>query len=108
MASEVTKMTTYTGLLTIAARSSIGPLPSCFYATNLCQFRHRRATKRNLFRRQLQKSEYLWGITRTAEAGLESCGQLILQVLLREKPEGIIGGASFSCSIPSQLWLYYA
>ena len=47
---------------------------------NLFQFRHRRATKRNLFRRQLQKSEYLWGITRTAEAGLESCGQLILQV----------------------------
>ena len=48
------------------------------------QFRHRRATKRNLFRRQLQKSEYLWGITKTAEAGLESCGQLILQVLSME------------------------
>ena len=49
---------------------------------NIYQFRHRRATKRNLFRRQLQKSEYLWGITRTAEAGLESCGQLILQVCM--------------------------
>lgn len=46
------------------------------------KFRHRRATKKNLFRKQLQKSEYLWGITRTAEAGLESCGQLILQVWL--------------------------
>ncbi len=46
------------------------------------KFRHRRATKKNLFRRHLQKSEYLWGISRTAEAGLESCGQLILQVWL--------------------------
>ena len=46
------------------------------------KFRHRRATRKNLFRRQLQKYEYLWGISRTAEAGLESCGQLILQVWL--------------------------
>lgn len=44
------------------------------------KFRHRRAIRKNLFRSQLQKSEYLWGISRTAEAGLESCGQLILQV----------------------------
>ncbi len=43
------------------------------------KFRHRRAKRKNVFRRQLQKSEYLWGISRTAEAGLESCGQLILQ-----------------------------
>ena len=46
------------------------------------KFRHRRAKHKNLFRKQLQKSEYLWGISRTAEAGLESCGQLILQVWL--------------------------
>ena len=46
------------------------------------KFRHRRATRKNLFRRQLQKSEYMWGISRTAEAGLESCGQLVLQVWL--------------------------
>ena len=46
------------------------------------KFRHRRAKRKNLFRKQLQKSEYLWGISRTAEAGLESCGQLILQVWL--------------------------
>ncbi len=44
------------------------------------RFRHRRAKHKNLFRRKLQKSEYFWGISRTAEAGLESCGQLILQV----------------------------
>jgi hypothetical protein len=30
----------------------------------------------------LQKSEYLWGISRTAEAALESCGQLVLQIWL--------------------------
>ncbi len=46
------------------------------------KFRHRRARRKNIYRRQLQKSEYLWGISRTAEAGLESCGQLILQVWL--------------------------
>eukprot|EP00095_Tigriopus_kingsejongensis_P004696 maker-scaffold276_size226481-snap-gene-0.17 protein:Tk04696 transcript:maker-scaffold276_size226481-snap-gene-0.17-mRNA-1 annotation:"hypothetical protein" len=46
------------------------------------KFRHQRATRKNLFRKQLQKSEYLWGISRTAEAGLESCGQLVLQVWL--------------------------
>lgn len=46
------------------------------------KFRHRRAKKKNIYRKQLQKSEYLWGISRTAEAGLESCGQLILQVWL--------------------------
>ena len=46
------------------------------------KFRHQRAKRKNMFRRQLQKSEYYWGITRTAEAGLESCGQLILQVWL--------------------------
>ena len=33
-------------------------------------------------RKQLQKSEYLWGISRTAEAALESCGQLVLQIWL--------------------------
>ncbi len=44
------------------------------------RFRHRRAKRKNLFRRRLQESEYFWGISRTAEAGLESCGQLILQV----------------------------
>ena len=46
------------------------------------KFRHRRARRKNIYRRQLQKSEYLWGISRTAEAGLESCGQLVLQVWL--------------------------
>ena len=65
-------------------RSAKEPIMSVFLPSlnPAMQFRHRRATKRNLFRRQLQKSEYLWGITKTAEAGLESCGQLILQVFL--------------------------
>lgn len=44
------------------------------------KFRHRRATKKNVFRRQLQKSEYFWGIARTAEAGLESCGQVSMSI----------------------------
>ena len=44
------------------------------------KFLHRRAKKKNKYRAQLQKSEYFWGISRTAEAALESCGQLILQI----------------------------
>ncbi|CAB4069282.1 SLC25A4S [Lepeophtheirus salmonis] len=46
------------------------------------KFRHARAKQKNLFRDQLRKSEFFWGITRSAEAGLESCGQLILQIWL--------------------------
>ncbi len=46
------------------------------------KFRHRRAKRKNIYRRELQRSEYLWGISKTAEAGLESCGQLVLQVWL--------------------------
>ncbi len=46
------------------------------------KFQHRRAKRKNKFRNQLQKTEYLWGISRTAEAALESCGQLILQIWL--------------------------
>ena len=46
------------------------------------KFQHQRAIRKNVVRRQLQKSEYYWGILRTVEAGLESCGQLILQVWL--------------------------
>lgn len=46
------------------------------------KFQHRRAKRKNKYRKQLQKSEYLWGISRTAEAALESCGQLVLQIWL--------------------------
>jgi hypothetical protein len=46
------------------------------------KYKHRRAKRKNLVRRPLQESEFLWGISRTAEAGLESCGQLILQLWL--------------------------
>ena len=41
-----------------------------------------RAKRKNKYRAQLQKTEYFWGISRTAEAALESCGQLILQMWL--------------------------
>ena len=46
------------------------------------KFQHLRATRKNKVRKQLQETEYLWGISRTAEAALESCGQLILQIWL--------------------------
>ena len=46
------------------------------------KFQHLKATRKNKYRKQLQKSEYLWGISRTAEAALESCGQLVLQIWL--------------------------
>lgn len=46
------------------------------------KFQHLQAKRKNKFRKQLQKSEYLWGISRTAEAALESCGQLVLQIWL--------------------------
>ena len=46
------------------------------------KFKHRRATRKAKVRRQLLKSEYLWGITRISESGLEACGQLILQLWL--------------------------
>ena len=46
------------------------------------KFQHLKAKRKNKVRRQLQKSEYLWGISRTAEAALESCGQLVLQIWL--------------------------
>ena len=46
------------------------------------KFLHKRAKRKNKYREQLQQSEYFWGISRTAEAALESCGQLILQIWL--------------------------
>ena len=46
------------------------------------KFKHRRATRKAKIRRQLLKSEYLWGITRISESGLEACGQLVLQLWL--------------------------
>ena len=46
------------------------------------KYKHNSATKKNKYRGQLQKFEYLWGIARTAESGFESCGQLLLQIWL--------------------------
>ena len=46
------------------------------------KFLHKRAKRKNKYREQLRQSEYFWGISRTAEAALESCGQLILQIWL--------------------------
>ena len=46
------------------------------------KYQHQSAVRKSKVRRQLQKSEYLWGILKTAEAGLESCGQLVLQAWL--------------------------
>ena len=46
------------------------------------KYKHNSATKKNKYRSHLQKFEYLWGIARTAESGVESCGQLLLQIWL--------------------------
>ena len=46
------------------------------------KFYHSKAKTKKQFRKQLMKSEYLWGISQMAEAALESCGQLILQIWL--------------------------
>ena len=75
------------------------------------KFHHNRAKRKNKVRRQLQKSEYLWGISRTAEAGLESCGQIILQVwpcpFRRTAPplcRGTIPFYNFRNALINELW----
>ena len=59
------------------------------------KFQHRRATRKNKYRAQLQKSEFLWGISRTAEAALESCGQLVLQIWLLSSDFNALSNDSF-------------
>ena len=46
------------------------------------KFRHHGAKKKNEFRGKLQKYEYLWGVARTAESGLEASFQGLLQTWL--------------------------
>ena len=46
------------------------------------KFRHMGAKDKNKYRGDLQRSEYLWGLSRTAEAGFESSLQLLLQLWL--------------------------
>ncbi len=46
------------------------------------KFQHMGSEVKNEQRAELQKSEYLWGMARAAEAGLESSPQLILQLWL--------------------------
>ena len=45
-------------------------------------YKHKGAAQKVLHREELQNFEYLWGVLRTIEAGIESSGQLVLQVWL--------------------------
>ena len=45
-------------------------------------FKHSRSVIKSQFQKKLEESEYLWGNLITLEAGLESSGQLVLQVWL--------------------------
>ena len=56
------------------------------------KFKHSTAEEKNKFRRQLQQSEYEWGSVRAFEAGVESSGQLILQVWLLTSSIGLLQG----------------
>ena len=56
------------------------------------QYKHSSATEKNMFRQKLQESEYMWGSVRAFEAGVESSGQLILQVWLLTSSIGLLKG----------------
>ena len=56
------------------------------------QYKHSSATDKNDFRQKLQESEYTWGSVRAFEAGVESSGQLILQVWLLTSSIGLLQG----------------
>ena len=56
------------------------------------QYKHSSATEKNMFRQKLQESEYMWGSVRAFEAGVESSGQLILQVWLLTSSIGLLQG----------------
>ena len=62
------------------------------------KFKHNGAKKKNKYRRQLQKFEYLWGVARTAESGLEACFQvwygMVCFLFLGLECRGVGGGAS--------------
>ena len=45
-------------------------------------YKHKGATKKAIYREELRKFEYLWGVLRTVEASIESGGQLVLQIWL--------------------------
>ena len=54
------------------------------------KFKHSTAAEKNVFRQQLEQSEYELGSVRAFEAGVESSGQLILQVWLLTSSMGLL------------------
>ena len=66
-----------------------------FYAASknaYYQYKHSSATEKNEFRQKLEEYEYMWGSVRAFEAGVESSGQLILQVWLLTSSIGHLQG----------------
>ena len=66
-----------------------------FYAASknaYYQYKHSSATEKNEFRQKLEEYEYMWGSVRAFEAGVESSGQLILQIWLLTSSISLLQG----------------
>ena len=58
-------------------------------------YRHKGVSRKSAFRESLYRFEYLWGVIRTVEAGIESSGQLVLQVWLLSFQMPTLSGMNF-------------
>ncbi len=68
----------------LLASAALTPLFLVYMALSrmIHKFGHMKSVRKNEHRGDLQRSEYLWGVARAAEAGFESSPQLFLQLWL--------------------------